>query len=73
MSPLKRRVRSPREPTAIDSCKTHACARAQTLGGIEINWTPGNLGHSFHTESDVWAAKIPTERGDVLRLYEYDR
>ncbi len=48
-------------------------ARAQTLGGIEINWTPGNLGHSFHTESDVWAAKIPTERGDVLRLYEFDR
>ena len=30
-------------------------------------------GHSVFSESDVWAAKIETERGPVVRVWEYDR
>ena len=42
-------------------------------GGVEWNWTPGFCGHSTFTLSPVYAAKVPTERGDILRLWEYDR
>jgi hypothetical protein len=46
---------------------------AWTAGGLEFNWSPGYLGHSAFTEERVWAAKLTTERGDVVRVYEYDR
>ena len=31
------------------------------------------MGHSAFTEEQVWAAVLSTERGDVVRVYEYDR
>ena len=46
---------------------------AQVDGGIEWNWSPGILGHWAGTQDHVWAAKIPTARGDALRIYEFDR
>ena len=46
---------------------------AWTAGGLEFNWSPGYLGHSAFTEERVWAAKLSTTRGDVVRVYEYDR
>lgn len=42
-------------------------------GGIEWNYSPGILGHWVGTEDHVWAAKITTKLGDVLRIYEFDR
>lgn len=47
--------------------------KAWSSGGAEWNWSPGHVGHSVFSESDVWAAKIATARGDVLRVWEYDR
>jgi len=46
---------------------------AWTAGGLEFNWSPGYLGHSAFTEDTVWAAKIETKKGDVIRVYEFDR
>lgn len=46
---------------------------AWVAGGLEFNWAPGFLGHSAFTEERVWAAKLATERGDVVRIWEYDR
>ena len=46
---------------------------AWTAGGLEFNWSPGYLGHSAFTEEQVWTAVLPTEKGDVVRVYEYDR
>ena len=46
---------------------------AWVAGGLEFNWSPGFLGHSAFTEERVWAARVPTERGDMVRIYEYDR
>lgn len=46
---------------------------AWTAGGLEFNWSPGYLGHSAFTEDQVWAAKLETSRGDVIRVWEYDR
>jgi hypothetical protein len=31
---------------------------AQTIGGIEFNWSPGLLGHSVFTEEPVWVARV---------------
>lgn len=42
--------------------------KAKVTGGAEWNWSPGYPGHSVNTEEEVHAAKIPTERGDVVRL-----
>lgn len=47
--------------------------KAYTGGGLEWNWSPGIVGHTVFTESPVWMAKVATDRGDVLRLYEFDR
>mmetsp|Transcript_10437 Transcript_10437/g.22914 ORF Transcript_10437/g.22914 Transcript_10437/m.22914 type:complete len:795 (+) Transcript_10437:25-2409(+) len=46
---------------------------AWTAGGLEFNWSPGYLGHSAFTEDRVYAAKLATEMGDVVRIYEFDR
>jgi len=46
---------------------------AWTAGGLEFNWSPGYLGHSAFTEEKVWAAVLSTEKGDMVRVYEYDR
>ena len=35
--------------------------------------SPGIIGHSAFTESPAWVAEIPTEKGTMLRVYEYDR
>ena len=46
---------------------------AWVAGGLEFNWAPGYLGHSAFTEERVWAARLKTSRGDVVRVYEMDR
>ena len=46
---------------------------AWTSGGAEFNWSPGYVGHSTSTESDVFAASFESERGPVVRIWEYDR
>jgi hypothetical protein len=47
--------------------------KAWTSGGAEWNWAPGKIGHSVFTESPSFLAKINTERGPVVRAWEYDR
>ena len=47
--------------------------KAWTSGGCEWNWAPGKIGHSVFTESPVYTAIIPTSKGNVTRVWEYDR
>ncbi len=47
--------------------------KAWAAGGLEWNWSPGIIGHSAFSESPVWVAKIDTEKGPAVRVYEYDR
>eukprot|EP00658_Telonema_sp_P-2_P038159 TRINITY_DN2741_c0_g2_i2.p1 TRINITY_DN2741_c0_g2~~TRINITY_DN2741_c0_g2_i2.p1 ORF type:complete len:753 (-),score=124.49 TRINITY_DN2741_c0_g2_i2:115-2373(-) len=47
--------------------------KAWTSGGAEWNWAPGKIGHSVFSESSSYLAKIQTERGIVVRAWEYDR
>eukprot|EP00966_Prymnesium_polylepis_P319864 7376289-Prymnesium_polylepis.2 len=47
--------------------------KAWSSGGAEWNWAPGKIGHSVFTESPVWTAVIPTEMGELVRVWEYDR
>ena len=47
--------------------------KAWSSGGCEWNWAPGKIGHSVFTESPVWAAKLETELGPLVRVWEYDR
>lgn len=47
--------------------------KAWVSGGCEWNWAPGRVGHSVFTESPVYAATIPSERGPITRVWEYDR
>jgi hypothetical protein len=51
----------------------YSMRKAWVSGGIEWNWTPGFCGHSTFTLSPVYSAKVPTERGDIIRVWEYDR
>ena len=46
---------------------------AWTSGGIEWNYSPGKVGHSAFSDDDVHAALLTTERGPLLRIYEFDR
>ena len=46
---------------------------AQVDGGIEWNYSPGLLGHWVGTQQDVWAARLQTSKGPMLRIYEFDR
>ena len=50
-----------------------AVLKAWSSGGIEYNFSPGIIGHSVFSESPVWMGTLQTERGEVLRTYEYDR
>ncbi len=47
--------------------------KAWAAGGCEWNWSPGIIGHSAFSESPTFLAKINTDKGDVLRVYEFDR
>jgi len=47
--------------------------KAWTAGGCEFNWSPGIIGHSAFTEAPVYAAKIESELGTSVRVYEFDR
>lgn len=44
---------------------------AWTSGGIEWNWP--RLGHSVFTLQKVYVAEVQTERGPLVRIYEFDR
>jgi hypothetical protein len=46
---------------------------AQVDGGIEWNWSPGELGHWVGTQMDVFAARVQTSLGPMVRVYEWDR
>ena len=47
--------------------------KAWSSGGAEWNWGPGYIGHSVFTESEVFSATIPSERGDIVRVWDFDR
>mmetsp|Transcript_25522 Transcript_25522/g.52321 ORF Transcript_25522/g.52321 Transcript_25522/m.52321 type:complete len:686 (+) Transcript_25522:83-2140(+) len=47
--------------------------KAWSAGGIEFNWSPGIIGHSVFAESPAYVGLLDTERGPVLRAYEFDR
>ena len=47
--------------------------QAWTSGGVEWNYSPGYCGHVTSTLSPVYVATLPTERGEMVRLWEYDR
>jgi hypothetical protein len=47
--------------------------KAWAAGGAEWNWSPGIIGHSAFSETQVYLAELTTERGPVLRVYDYDR
>ena len=47
--------------------------KAWASGGCEWNWSPGKIGHSVFTESPTFSATIDTEKGPVIRVWEYDR
>lgn len=60
------------KPVAIQPAD-YAIRKAWMPGGIEFNWAPGQVGHSVRTLEKVFAASVTTERGDILRLYDFDR
>ena len=49
-----------------------ALRQAYVQGGSEWNFGT-QIGHASSTQSDVYAAALPTERGDILRVYDFDR
>lgn len=55
------------QPANIGALKSWAS------GGSEWNWSPGIVGHSVFSETQVYLARVETDRGDILRVYEYDR
>ena len=52
---------------------TEVFDRAWTSGGVEWNYSPGVSGHSVFSDDDVHAALLSTERGPLLRIWEFDR
>eukprot|EP01035_Chromulina_nebulosa_P031221 gene31221-41598_t len=50
-----------------------AALKSWAAGGAEWNWSPGIIGHSAFSETQVFLAKVDTPRGPMLRVYEYDR
>lgn len=50
-----------------------AALKAWASGGAEWNWSPGIIGHSAFSETQVYLARVKTKRGQVLRVYEFDR
>ena len=59
--------------TRRTSRTTSATARRGPPAAAEWNWAPGKIGHSVFSEAPVWTAVLPTERGPVVRVWEYDR
>merc|ERR1711871_718156 len=55
------------QPANIGALKSWAS------GGCEFNWSPGIIGHSAFSETQVYMARVDTERGPMLRVYEFDR
>jgi hypothetical protein len=55
------------QPANIGALKSWAA------GGAEWNWSPGIIGHSAFSETQVHLARVDTERGPLLRVYEFDR
>lgn len=47
--------------------------RCRGLSGIQWNWLVSELGHTVFDENPVYAAIVPTENGDAVRIYEFDR
>ena len=47
--------------------------KAWSSGGCEWNWSPGKIGHSVFSESPVYTGVVHTSKGDVVRVWEYDR
>lgn len=47
--------------------------KAWSAGGAEWNWSPGIIGHSAFSETQVFMGKLNTKKGPVLRVYEFDR
>lgn len=46
---------------------------AWTAGGIEFNWSPGIIGHSVFSERSIYLSEVNTDRGLMLRVFDYDR
>lgn len=55
------------QPANIGALKSWAA------GGAEWNWSPGIIGHSAFSETEVYIAKVQSDRGPVVRAYEFDR
>lgn len=49
-----------------------ALRQAYTQGGIEWNFGT-QIGHMSQTQDPVWTARMPTKRGEVLRLWTFER
>ena len=47
--------------------------KAWAAGGAEWNWSPGILGHSAFTETQIYTVEVETENGPMLRVYDFDR
>ena len=47
--------------------------KAWASGGCEWNWSPGIIGHSAFSETQTYMARVETERGPLVRVYEFDR
>lgn len=55
------------QPANIGALKSWAA------GGAEWNWSPGIIGHSAFSETQVFLSRLDTERGPMLRVHEFDR
>lgn len=67
-----------REKDWLYNNKAHQPANIGALkswvaGGSEWNWSPGIVGHSVFTESPTWTAIVDTEKGPMVRVFEFDR
>lgn len=47
--------------------------KAWAAGGAEWNWSPGHIGHSAFTETQIYTAEVETDNGPMLRVYDFDR
>lgn len=55
------------QPANIGALKSWAA------GGAEWNWSPGIIGHSAFSETQVFTGVLNTELGPMVRVYEFDR
>ena len=40
---------------------------------MQWNWMANEIGHAVFVQNAVYVARVETERGDVLRIWEFDR